>query len=193
MAKIRARNALKILLDVHGDFGRRSAAFAGRPLSLSNPRLSSSWLDKKYISSKHGPPVINRRFGTNWANQPNVVRNQSGGELVSRSSCHDRDRLTPDVDAEHDGIPMVARSVTLWWWSGGDNSKTRSRTFPPSLTPSSFVFVFALLSFFFERGECPFPGQYPIKLKFHQAFARFPFAFLQLQDSVNESVERSIL
>ncbi|KIM47475.1 hypothetical protein M413DRAFT_439135 [Hebeloma cylindrosporum] len=42
MAKIRARNALKILLDVHGDFGRRSAAFAGRPLSLSNPRLSSS-------------------------------------------------------------------------------------------------------------------------------------------------------
>lgn len=42
MAKIRARNALKILLDVHGDFGHRSAAFGGRPLSLSNPRLSSS-------------------------------------------------------------------------------------------------------------------------------------------------------
>ncbi|KAF8971731.1 mitochondrial carrier domain-containing protein [Flammula alnicola] len=42
MSKIRARNALKILLDVHGDFGRRAAAFGGRPLSLSNPRLSSS-------------------------------------------------------------------------------------------------------------------------------------------------------
>ncbi|KDR85744.1 hypothetical protein GALMADRAFT_234804 [Galerina marginata CBS 339.88] len=42
MSKIRARNALKILLDVHGDFGRRAATFSGRPLSLSNPRLSSS-------------------------------------------------------------------------------------------------------------------------------------------------------
>lgn len=42
MSKIRARNALKILLDVHGDFGRRAAAFSGRPLSLSNPKLSSS-------------------------------------------------------------------------------------------------------------------------------------------------------
>ncbi|KAF8899082.1 mitochondrial carrier domain-containing protein [Infundibulicybe gibba] len=40
MSKIRARNALKILLDVHGDFGRRAAA-SGTPLSLSNPRLSS--------------------------------------------------------------------------------------------------------------------------------------------------------
>jgi len=37
MAKIRARNALKILLDVHGDFGRRAAA--GVPLSFgSRPR-----------------------------------------------------------------------------------------------------------------------------------------------------------
>ncbi|KAF8204027.1 mitochondrial inner membrane protein [Pholiota molesta] len=42
MSKIRARNALKILLDVHGDFGRRAAAFSGRQLSLSNPKLSSS-------------------------------------------------------------------------------------------------------------------------------------------------------
>ncbi|KAJ3517865.1 hypothetical protein NLJ89_g229 [Agrocybe chaxingu] len=42
LAKIRARNALKILLDVHGDFGTRAAAFSGKPLSLSNPRLSSS-------------------------------------------------------------------------------------------------------------------------------------------------------
>ncbi|CAA7264836.1 unnamed protein product [Cyclocybe aegerita] len=42
LAKIRARNALKILLDVHGDFGARAAAFSGKPLSLSNPRLSSS-------------------------------------------------------------------------------------------------------------------------------------------------------
>ncbi|KAH9486248.1 Calcium-binding mitochondrial carrier protein [Psilocybe cubensis] len=41
MSKVRARNALKILLDVHGDFGHRAAAFAGKPLSLSNPRLSS--------------------------------------------------------------------------------------------------------------------------------------------------------
>lgn len=40
MSKIRARNALKILLDVHGDFGRRVTG-GGRPLSLSNPRLSS--------------------------------------------------------------------------------------------------------------------------------------------------------
>ncbi|RDB28374.1 Calcium-binding mitochondrial carrier protein Aralar1 [Hypsizygus marmoreus] len=40
MSKIRARNALKILLDVHGDFGRRAAA-SGVPLSLSSPRLSS--------------------------------------------------------------------------------------------------------------------------------------------------------
>ncbi|TFK41831.1 mitochondrial carrier domain-containing protein [Crucibulum laeve] len=40
LSKIRARNALKILLDVHGDFGRRAAA-SGGPLSLSNPRLSS--------------------------------------------------------------------------------------------------------------------------------------------------------
>ncbi|KAF8167349.1 mitochondrial carrier domain-containing protein [Crassisporium funariophilum] len=42
MSKIRARNALKILLDVHGDFGLRAATVSGRPLSLSNPRLSSS-------------------------------------------------------------------------------------------------------------------------------------------------------
>jgi solute carrier family 25 aspartate/glutamate transporter 12/13 len=40
MSKIRARNALKILLDVHGDFGRRAAA-SGVPLSLSSPRLST--------------------------------------------------------------------------------------------------------------------------------------------------------
>ncbi|KAF8808133.1 mitochondrial carrier [Phlegmacium glaucopus] len=40
MSKIRARNALKILLDVHGDFGLRAAMASGRPLSLSNPRLS---------------------------------------------------------------------------------------------------------------------------------------------------------
>jgi solute carrier family 25 aspartate/glutamate transporter 12/13 len=39
MSRIRARNALKILLDVHGDFGRRAAA-SGSPLSLVNPRLS---------------------------------------------------------------------------------------------------------------------------------------------------------
>ncbi|KXN88836.1 Calcium-binding mitochondrial carrier protein [Leucoagaricus sp. SymC.cos] len=41
LAQIRARNALKILLDVHGDFGRR-ANTSGAPLSLSHPRLSSS-------------------------------------------------------------------------------------------------------------------------------------------------------
>lgn len=40
MSRIRARNALKILLDVHGDFGRRAAA-SGGALSLVNPRLSS--------------------------------------------------------------------------------------------------------------------------------------------------------
>lgn len=39
MSKIRARNALKILLDVHGDFGRRAAA-SGGPLSLAKPRLT---------------------------------------------------------------------------------------------------------------------------------------------------------
>ncbi|KAF9270709.1 mitochondrial carrier [Marasmius fiardii PR-910] len=37
MSKIRARNALKILLDVHGDFGRRVAAVGD--LSLSSPKL----------------------------------------------------------------------------------------------------------------------------------------------------------
>ncbi|PPQ63823.1 hypothetical protein CVT24_009773 [Panaeolus cyanescens] len=42
LSKIRARNALKILLDVHGDFGARAAAMGGKPLSLANPRLSSS-------------------------------------------------------------------------------------------------------------------------------------------------------
>ncbi|KAF9531941.1 mitochondrial carrier domain-containing protein [Crepidotus variabilis] len=42
LSKVRARNALKILLDVHGDFGARAAGFSGRPLSLSNPKLSSS-------------------------------------------------------------------------------------------------------------------------------------------------------
>ncbi|KAG6837325.1 hypothetical protein H0H93_011420 [Arthromyces matolae] len=36
LSKIRARNALKILLDVHGDFGRKVAA-SGVPLSLSSP------------------------------------------------------------------------------------------------------------------------------------------------------------
>ncbi|KAF8346951.1 mitochondrial carrier domain-containing protein [Amanita rubescens] len=41
MSKIRARNALKILLDVHGDFGRRAAA-SGGPLSLAKPRLSGA-------------------------------------------------------------------------------------------------------------------------------------------------------
>ena len=40
MSKIRARNALKILLDVHGDFGLRAATASGRPLSLTNPRFS---------------------------------------------------------------------------------------------------------------------------------------------------------
>lgn len=39
LAQVRARNALKILLDVHGDFGRRAAA-SRSPLSLSPPRLS---------------------------------------------------------------------------------------------------------------------------------------------------------
>lgn len=39
LSRIRARNALKILLDVHGDVGRRAAAF-GKPLSLSNPKLT---------------------------------------------------------------------------------------------------------------------------------------------------------
>jgi solute carrier family 25 aspartate/glutamate transporter 12/13 len=38
MSRIRARNALKILLDVHGDFGRRAAA-TKMPLSLSSGRL----------------------------------------------------------------------------------------------------------------------------------------------------------
>ncbi|KZT27699.1 mitochondrial carrier [Neolentinus lepideus HHB14362 ss-1] len=36
MSKIRARNALKILLDVHGDFGRRAAGFSS-PLASSVP------------------------------------------------------------------------------------------------------------------------------------------------------------
>ncbi|KAG6879564.1 hypothetical protein C0992_001391 [Termitomyces sp. T32_za158] len=40
LSKIRARNALKILLDVHGDFGRK-VAVSGVPLSLSSPRLSA--------------------------------------------------------------------------------------------------------------------------------------------------------
>ncbi|KAF8634876.1 hypothetical protein AX15_000630 [Amanita polypyramis BW_CC] len=39
MSRVRARNALKILLDVHGDFGRRVVASGGR-LSLANPKLS---------------------------------------------------------------------------------------------------------------------------------------------------------
>ncbi|KAJ3573542.1 hypothetical protein NP233_g2362 [Leucocoprinus birnbaumii] len=39
LAQVRARNALKILLDVHGDFGRR-ATTSGTPLSLTHPRLS---------------------------------------------------------------------------------------------------------------------------------------------------------
>ncbi|KAF9055844.1 mitochondrial carrier domain-containing protein [Panaeolus papilionaceus] len=42
LSKIRARNALKILLDVHGDFGARAASMGSKPLSLANPRLSSS-------------------------------------------------------------------------------------------------------------------------------------------------------
>ncbi|KAG6842460.1 hypothetical protein C0991_007590 [Blastosporella zonata] len=45
LSKIRARNALKILLDVHGDFGRRAAA-SGVPLSLTSPRLSEVRRDK---------------------------------------------------------------------------------------------------------------------------------------------------
>ncbi|KAF5388492.1 hypothetical protein D9757_004726 [Collybiopsis confluens] len=40
ISKIRARNALKILLDVHGDFGRRAAA-SGDKLSLMTPKLYS--------------------------------------------------------------------------------------------------------------------------------------------------------
>ncbi|KAJ3750829.1 mitochondrial carrier domain-containing protein [Lentinula detonsa] len=40
ISKIRARNALKILLDVHGDFGRRAAA-SGDKLSLISPKLYS--------------------------------------------------------------------------------------------------------------------------------------------------------
>ncbi|KAJ3721807.1 mitochondrial carrier domain-containing protein [Lentinula raphanica] len=39
ISKIRARNALKILLDVHGDFGRRAAA-SGDKLSLISPKLN---------------------------------------------------------------------------------------------------------------------------------------------------------
>ncbi|KDQ63115.1 hypothetical protein JAAARDRAFT_168598 [Jaapia argillacea MUCL 33604] len=35
MAKIRARNALKILLDVHGDFGRRTAGLSSSPHALA--------------------------------------------------------------------------------------------------------------------------------------------------------------
>ncbi|KAE9409110.1 mitochondrial carrier [Gymnopus androsaceus JB14] len=38
ISKIRARNALKILLDVHGDFGRRAAS-TGEKLSLVSPKL----------------------------------------------------------------------------------------------------------------------------------------------------------
>ncbi|KIK70622.1 hypothetical protein GYMLUDRAFT_149880 [Collybiopsis luxurians FD-317 M1] len=38
ISKIRARNALKILLDVHGDFGRRATA-SGDKLSLLSPKL----------------------------------------------------------------------------------------------------------------------------------------------------------
>ena len=41
LSQIRARNALKILLDVHGDFGRRAASIGG-PLSLASPKLSPS-------------------------------------------------------------------------------------------------------------------------------------------------------
>ncbi|KAH6917029.1 mitochondrial inner membrane protein [Coprinopsis sp. MPI-PUGE-AT-0042] len=39
LSKVRARNALKILLDVHGDFGKRASSFK-QPLSLTNPKLS---------------------------------------------------------------------------------------------------------------------------------------------------------
>ncbi|KAF9469805.1 mitochondrial carrier domain-containing protein [Collybia nuda] len=45
LTRIRARNALKILLDVHGDFGRRAGS-SGVPLSLSSPRLSSQQSNK---------------------------------------------------------------------------------------------------------------------------------------------------
>ncbi|KAF4604870.1 mitochondrial aspartate-glutamate transporter agc1 [Pleurotus pulmonarius] len=37
MSRIRARNALKILLDVHGDFGRRAAAASGSMSAVSGP------------------------------------------------------------------------------------------------------------------------------------------------------------
>ncbi|KAF9502301.1 mitochondrial carrier [Pleurotus eryngii] len=37
MSRIRARNALKILLDVHGDFGRRAAAASGSISAVSGP------------------------------------------------------------------------------------------------------------------------------------------------------------
>ncbi|KAL0951634.1 hypothetical protein HGRIS_008314 [Hohenbuehelia grisea] len=37
LSKIRARNALKILLDVHGDFGRRAAAASGTMAALNRP------------------------------------------------------------------------------------------------------------------------------------------------------------
>ena len=40
LSKIRARNALKILLDVHGDFGARSAATSsGRPLIIDQSKI----------------------------------------------------------------------------------------------------------------------------------------------------------
>ncbi|KAG2022896.1 carnitine/acyl carnitine carrier [Coprinopsis cinerea AmutBmut pab1-1] len=39
LSKVRARNALRILLDVHGDFGKRATSFK-QPLSLTNPKLS---------------------------------------------------------------------------------------------------------------------------------------------------------
>lgn len=43
ISRIRARNALKILLDMHGDFGARvAAASSGKPLSLAKPKLTLS-------------------------------------------------------------------------------------------------------------------------------------------------------
>lgn len=41
LSQVRARNALKILLDVHGDFGRRAASTTGAHLSPSSPRPSA--------------------------------------------------------------------------------------------------------------------------------------------------------
>jgi solute carrier family 25 aspartate/glutamate transporter 12/13 len=42
MSQIRARNALKILLDVHGDFGRRAANFSHPLVKQATPTTSPS-------------------------------------------------------------------------------------------------------------------------------------------------------